>query len=72
MQLKTIRKSILATSLVTIAALVLSACAPSNTSIPNGSAIVNGQPDELTSSNGKLDVTLTAAETMVPFGNSTR
>lgn len=72
MQLKTIRKSILATSLVAIAALVLSACAPFNTAVPNGSSILNQQPDELASSNGKLDVTLTAAETMVPFGNSTR
>ena len=71
MQLKTLRKSQLATSLMAVAALILSACAPTS-GIPTGTSIVNGLPDEVVSANGKLNVTLTAAETMVPYGNSTR
>lgn len=72
MRLSKFRKSILAASAVAISALVLSACASPNSQSPTTVSAVNEQPEVLASSAGKLDVTLTAAETIVPFGSSTR
>lgn len=72
MQPKILRTALSATSILALATLVLSACAPLSTHLPTGTALTNQQPDDLASANGKLDVTLTAAETMVPFGSSSR
>ena len=55
-----------------MAALFLAACAPTSTQTPTGSTVSNQLPEDLASKDGKLDVTLTAAETMVPYGSSTR
>lgn len=72
MQTTKTRKSILAAGMIAAAALFLSACAPTSTQPPTGSTVSNQFPEDLTSNNGKLDVTLTAAETMVPYGSSAR
>mgnify|MGYP000411428023 CR=1 FL=1 len=62
----------LAAGAIAAAALFLTACAPTSTQPPTGSTVSNQFPEDLTSKNGNLDVTLTAAETMVPYGSSTR
>lgn len=72
LQINNIRRSLLTTSAVAVFALLLTACTTTNTPLPTGSAMVNQQPDEVIASNGNLDVTLSAAETMVPYGSSTR
>ena len=62
----------LAAGAIAAAALFLTACAPTSTQPPTGSTVSNQFPEDLTSNSGNLDVTLTAAETMVPYGSSTR
>ena len=72
LQLRTLRKSILALSFIAVSALTLSACAPDNAPTSALSAVANQQPEVMASTNGKLDVVLTAAESIVPLGNDTR
>ncbi|MEY4348373.1 MAG: hypothetical protein RIS43_792 [Actinomycetota bacterium] len=62
----------LAAGAIAAAALFLTACVPTSTQPPTGSTVSNQFPEDLTSNSGNLDVTLTAAETMVPYGSSTR
>jgi FtsP/CotA-like multicopper oxidase with cupredoxin domain len=66
------RKSLVASGVLAIAALLLSACAPTGTQTSMSSTVSNQSPEDLKSKDGNLEVTLTAAENMVPFGSSTR
>ena len=61
------------TGLVVVAGLLLSACSTAPGSQTESSASSSGgQPDQFVATDGKLDVTLTAAETMVPYRGSER
>jgi len=68
----TSRRSFRAVGLLAMAALLLTACSKSQHQLTAGDAIVNGQPDLAIAQDGKLSITLTAAESLVPFGDKTR